>query len=687
MARLLAAIACAVAMAAIGASVVAAQPDNRLAFVDDRPLIMKWNELAAGISFPICNASTAQVQLGARLAGFKFTVADAPVRLATTLEPAMVPRSIGPLSCAAVRVKARGTRTPDPGTYTGVVAVFGPSGLLRRELTISVPKSGATPGEGRSVLEAVTLTARREALPPWEKTSELNHSRTLAFVPKVAGKQPPLPPPETLLGTLQHDDTGDRARVLVDGKPRQGTHGRLLLPIRVEGADKVGTYKGALGVAAGGADPIKVEATVKVGDWISLAIATIILGALLATIGLLWLQRWQPWLHLRRRRNRLTTTYEKAERAFESEFANKPFVSYAVTPTSVAAYCSDLKEALDRYRHNTFVFDRASEDYKKIVRMTQTAEDDAAVLADGAVGKSLSALQTSLKKFIEELAGDPDFQYPRGHPSFVVRAARLVWPTAPVKPGSDEAASAELAVGQPTSIASQADSYVALIGVWTAMSEKAKRYLRWTLYLQSKAGEMQWEDRRILASAAARIVEAKNEMFDAVDADELKSLETEADLQRAYGALAYLGARYGWSPPPSDTSFEELLERARVVELTERAQSRHYLYRAVETAPDVTPEQMAKMLAAESSAVGELPEINAALTETVARSIAWLGDAGALALALATGVVVGLVAFYDQETFGSLNDYLKALGLGAGATVIAKSLVETLAQIRRVERV
>ena len=74
---------------------------------------------------------------------------------------------------------------------------------------------------------------------------------------------------------------GNLGRVYVNGKPDESLDGVVLLPIRIDGLDAVGTYSGKVDVGGTGDDKTSIKFQVKVTDYILWAIIAIIIGVLI----------------------------------------------------------------------------------------------------------------------------------------------------------------------------------------------------------------------------------------------------------------------------------------------------------------------------------------------------------------------------------------------------------------------
>lgn len=290
---------CRLAIAAVlaGALIMSFGPaGGTLVFVDERPLELTWEQVEAGVDVAVCNMGNASVQsLQATLTGFNFRMNKTVVSDETVLRTPPSNISLEGGNCAEVHIQATDgsvSDPPDPGEYTGqlVLADLDADIIVRRVVTIEL-----RPLE--SAVDEIVLTATRwplyfDIMLPTAYI--LNYPTPLSYQ-VISFDRPnlPLKPPgsnetlchlknDTYLGIVYSE--GHIGRVYVNGMPDNNTSqdGVVLLPIRIEGLDAVGTYSGKLDLIGscndGGTIPVKVEVT----DNIWWAISTIVLGLLIS---------------------------------------------------------------------------------------------------------------------------------------------------------------------------------------------------------------------------------------------------------------------------------------------------------------------------------------------------------------------------------------------------------------------
>jgi hypothetical protein len=619
----------------------------RLAFLDERPLTIKWGDLRAGQSVSVCNVGDRPARVRARLVGFAFARGDNPVEQANVLGEPTGPKRLRPGTCASLEVRSVAEAlAPDPGEYTGVLVLVGPRGLVRRSVTISIPadKKGAIKG----LVEEVVFVAKRDGRPFKRTASPTQRSLPL----KAAKTNETLPIPkanDVLLGVLQNE--GDRARVYKAGAG-SASRGVFSLPIRIEGANKAGTYSGTLDIAGTGKADEAVKMKLKVTDSLWWPIGTILAGAAIVFLPMALSQRWRIRWRLWRRRRKLKEKYEDAEASFLAFYCEATFKDYRrPSDTAIRKRAEEIRVALRDYGRDNFLFDRTSEEFKKIVRVLEATEADAAKFgAKEGFGKTLADLEDEMKGLSRFLAKNRDFAGKREKPAFVGSAIDLL------KGG-------QLAVGAATVKGAEAERYTALSKRWQPIAKELKRYESWARRLAESADQMPVDDRRMLHAAGAEVSEAKNDLFAALTAADLDAVATDEELRAAYGRIAYLGERYA---VPERPPLEE--GEADVAEAKTETRS------------------LGASLFGGWLSSATFQEIPTALGEAFERSVRWLADAATIGFAVATGVIVGLTALYADGTFGTWKDYLTALGLGGGAGIISKGLVDAITQVRRRER-
>ena len=504
---------------------------GKLAFEDKSDLTLMWEQDKTGVNVSVCNDGNAQLQsLQAILTGFNFRENKTLVADEEVLKPPTITSPLDAEECRSVTIQATDKSTLDPGKYEGVLvvsAVKGGGTTERISLNVTVE---VAPVE--SALEKIVLTATRYGF--LSRAVRLDNR----YLPLQSTGNEEMPTPaskDTLIGII--DNEGRLGRVYVDG-PVKSEEGVNLLPVRIDGLEDVGTYSGKLDVAGTGDAKQAIPIKVKVMDHIGWAIGAIILGLMFALASMFYMQRWRHLYELNRRRDLLVENYRDAKAAFDdSVTCNPSFKRYEPDYDALGEYQDGFDEALKAYTSSyRLLFDTSSEEFKKLIKTLETAENDAKVFGEpensrSLFGQALQKLQESLESF-RHFVND-QFPSPR-KPAFVKYAAYLL-------------EGRKLKVGEAQKIKNKADEYVEMVKQWKDMAANIQRYRLWGEKLLEKESEISgttepmpnW-DREMLRRALARVEEASNELLDATDATTLAGLGAAEDLKRAYGHLAYL---------------------------------------------------------------------------------------------------------------------------------------------------
>lgn len=620
--------------------------DGPLVFEDDRLAIYTWEQVNAGVDVVVCNVGPDSIQsLRAELTGFNFLIDKKSISDRMVLSLSNVTNSLDAGVCTQVHFQtATNGSILDPGEYKGLLVISGPNaGIIRRELTVYGPAATTKPAIVKSVVDDITITATRNSISLFGSP----YFGTVIDKPYIplksdsVGNNLSLPNNGTLIGVIYNN--GNLGRVYVNGKPDESLDGVILLPVRIDGLDAVGTYSGNIDVGGTSDDKTSIKVQVKVTDYILWAIIAILIGVLIPLLRLLYMQRWRPRSELNERRNLLANKYQEAEKEFQEKYRDSVFKFkdyHRPDDESIKNYLTGFDDALNTYAQDNWLFDTASADFKKIIKMLDDAERDAQHFGDPeGFGKSLKDLDTALHGFEEFLNG-----------VFHVDGDRQ---PALVKPAANLLIGGTLTVGATQKIMAKAKMYLDLIKSWQVMATQINRYNLWSIRLLKKKDDMTPGDWEVLHQASAKVLEAKNEILDAKDDTTLADLGAADDLKRAYSQLAYLGSRYDvWKAP------EELTDRW----FLKGGSSIHRLVKWLQEAEFVS-----------------LPSEEAAVIERYSRVI---GDAGVLLLAVIVAILIGLTQIYFGKTFGTLQDYLTLIFIGGGSQVVVKGLVDTITQLR-----
>jgi len=635
--------------------------EGPLVFEDDRLAVYTWEQVNAGVEVVVCNVGPDSLSsLRAELTGFNFQLDGKSISERMALNISNV-TSLDAGICAQVHFqKATNESTIDPGEYKGLLVISGPkAGIIRRELTIYGPPA-KKPAKVKSVVDEIIITATRKTI----ILSGKPHFGIVVDKPYIplkydsVGDNLSLPDNGTLLGVIYNN--GNLGHVYVDGKPNESLGGVVLLPVRIDGLDAVGTYSGNVDVGGTGDDKTSIKVQVKVTDSILWAIISIIIGVLIPLLIMLYMQRWRPKLQLNERRNLLAKKYENADKEFQKNYGTSVFKDYRPDYKSIKKYLTGFDNALNTYAQDNWLFDTTSEDFKTIIKMLNDTENDARQFGDPeGFGKSLEDLYTKFKdfeKFLNEV-------FP------VDRQPALIKPAAELLKGRS------LGVGETQKIIGDAKEYSDLIESWKAMAAQIKRYNLWGIRLSDKKKVMTPGDWEVLQHASAKLLEAKNEILDARDDATLVALGATDDLKHAYGQLAYLGGRYRVWEAPEELKGSQTQEQDFNLLLSLSMSFKDIGLGAINLGYTNNLLEWLK----QANFVSFTPE-EAAVIERRGR---WIGDAGVLGFAVIVAILTGLTQLYFGRTFGTLQDYLTVILIGAGTEVALKGLVETITQLRR----
>jgi hypothetical protein len=634
-----------------------------LVFEDDRPIIVTWEQAKIGMDVTVCNVGRDRLQtLRAALTGFNFQVDGKQVSDKMVLNPPNVASTLDAGACTTVHVQATDGLAPDPGEYKGLLVLSGQSaGIIRREMTIYGPAPIKKPSMVKSAVDEIILTATRNL--PFGNVSHYN--TYLLFKSPSVGETLILPETGTLIGILYSEGV-HFSRVYVNGKPDESQEGVVMLPIRVEGLNSVGTYSGKLALVD--TDDL-AEIKIQVTDLFVWPILAFLLGVLIAFICLLWKQHWRPYSLLKNRGNHLETNYKNGAMVFKGKYGSSNFREYALNDSDIESYKKAFDKALKTYARSNLLFDTTSEDFKKLDKTLETAERDAQQFgklddksdgkSDGKLdgkspmGESLESLQTSLEDFAKFLSEE-----------FVVdRTPALVKPVAVLLKGRP------FGVGAAQKIVVQADEYVNLIETWQVMATQIKRYELWGIKISKSVQYMMPFDLELLQRARARVAEARNEMLDAKDAAALVEMGSVKDLKHAYGQLAYLGSRYKvWVKPEEEKSSGEKQEEFKLM--------------AKRTFGIWKPPDWEELFGKWRQKAKHF-DITSEKAVTIERTFRGMIDLVVLGLTVGLAILTVLTQSYFGKTFGTTADYITLILLGAGSEVVLNGLVGTITRLRK----
>jgi hypothetical protein len=250
-----------------------------LVFVDERPLELTWEQAEAGVHVTVYNMGNVSLQsLLVTLTGFNFRVNETVISDEMVLDTPTSNFTLEGGNRMEVLIQATGGIIPDPGNYTGllVLADLNASNIIRRDVTIEL-----RPVE--CAVDEIVLTATRD----WSFLSNASlDTPYLPLKPPGHGENLRYLEDDAPIGIVYSE--GRIGQVYVSGE-QKSQDGVVLLPIRIEGLDAVGTYSGKLDLTGSYNDEGAIPVKLKVTDNIWWAISTIVFG-LLISFGVLQLR-------------------------------------------------------------------------------------------------------------------------------------------------------------------------------------------------------------------------------------------------------------------------------------------------------------------------------------------------------------------------------------------------------------
>ena len=362
----------------VAAAPTADEPAPNVVFEDEHALKLRWQQLEQPVQIRLCNIGDANAEkVTAALVGFDFKVDDVaqPVaRVLTLTAPQTEPPDQQPTfaipsgECAALTL-TQGAQEPDGGDYSGVILVRRPGAVARRDVTITGPAAHAT--KPAAAADEVNLQARRGD-PFFDDTIGLKSPRSIPLA-ITGGDRLRVPAQGTMIGLLQNGD--HRATVTANGAPYTNAQGVRVLPIIIDAPRDIGTYSGTVDLGAGSEDSVPVKLKVEASDTWCWALLAVFVGIALSALATWLLQHTLPRIGLNHRRRNLLDNYKNAKKDFDSNYEDAKFKDYRLDEGKINAYGDKVKQSIKRYASDNILFDRTSDNYKKLVRDLQTAEN------------------------------------------------------------------------------------------------------------------------------------------------------------------------------------------------------------------------------------------------------------------------------------------------------------------------
>lgn len=606
---------------------------------DPVPQTITYDQLKHGdLHVVVCNSGSRPAgRVRVKLVGFELRQDGQPKAPRQLLELRRSPERVAPGRCARLSFGLRANRSLDPGTYAGTLAIGTTAGTQRVALTIDAP---APDVQGRVLAVSSDVPIGFRVV-----YGVLSHVKRLKGMLPVTtatpGREPDVPSRGTMLGTIVADT--HRVSVLVDEGEleRRGRTDIWLLPVRSAKIKHVGVYEGKLELAAvGGGEPVRQPIAVTVTDSWGRPALFVLLGALLAFVAHLWERSWRVRYRWWRRLRGIRGDYDTARRDFAFRRVSGP------PEADVKEYYDTLAKAIRRSSSWWAFFDRSSPQYEGVVTSLSEARMD--------IERLRSAASDGLLAGLNELASASQAVM-----SLVRRECPSDGKPAGVRSANGLLELGDLKVGGAVALADAASAHVAYLRAWKGLFTTALAHETWYRELAGLR-EVDGDDRCLLLRVGVAVRQTLLDLFHAKDAAALEAAGTEARLVRAREDLGYLRARY-------EAPLRGVSAGARPSPLV------------CDDAVDALDQSA---LAQPRSPV----RLESSEPLQAARGLWLLGDLAVFAFAVVLGVLVALVATYFGKTFGSVEDYLGAIVLGATSELALSTVFQRLTTMRDSER-
>jgi hypothetical protein len=610
-------------------------------FASGRTLEASWSRLLSGERITACDGGRSPApSVKVVPAGFEFTRGGT----SATVEPEAVltvsgPSTIAAGSCVSMLLRATPTEKPDPGEYKGTLLLV-TAGLGTSRLAAAITVPGTTPGTPSGISDEPTLSLHTGLSNDKAHGTLLLKPPTGEELPLKLGSGCPLKSATPaagceFIGNLSRDQ--QVIHVTIDGpvEYEKDKHVQELPVVFSSSRHIVGDYQGSVTLSDAG-EPQTIKVKLSASDSIGWAILALTVGALIPLLLQLWEERYVPKHGLKRRIKAIPSGYAKATPSFPK---------IVVVEKTAESYASEVRKALRRYAASVALLDKESDAFKEIDKAIELAENDAHLLSDKAgLSASLIHLRGAVNK-TAELLGRYEVS---DVPSVLGIAA------APLQDG-------ELKVGGATERAERADRLVELLDQWRDVAEGLFATAIWLKQIVADVPTPveKIEDARTLAYAGSQLWSAREALFKATDKAALNDVASSDALESARRLIAYLAAAYKVARPAADLKPTELGGDLSDV---------GYL---VQKGPAVG-------LAALVSKPAEVTITSAKPAQLPRSRRILLGDAIALIVTVAIGVATGLSAFYFGKSWGTIEDFVTVVIVGAAAQTLAKTVLDRL---------
>ena len=409
----------------------------------------------------------------------------------------------------------------------------------------------------------------------------------------------------------------DIAVVKVAGMPVAVEDVRML-PVTLTSHSPTGTYTGSVDLATGTAEPVDGQAQRRRHRRAAVDARRDGLGFLAGLGYTLWTGGGCRAACSSSARANSAGAYAEAKTRFDADAKDMVFRRLYARRRTRSRRTGRPRDRDQSWARHTIVVDHDAAEYQAIIRLLQTAEDDATLFGD---------------KLAASLKGSP----PRRR-SF--RPDRRAAGTAQAD-GRTARRASRCQVGGATRWPREADAYAAFAPQWLEHATEVKRLALWSELIRrpNPAGPTL----KAVNGADADVAWARQRLLEAENAADLTAAGFDAaraqGLRPAHGSSASRPARRG--PPRTRSAARLARSRQRHLRPDSRASTR-----AVSGAAAVV--ERAGLVASQ------------ALIPLVGAIVA---------------IVIGLPTIFSDDTFGSWQDYLAAITLGVAAAVGAKGVL------------
>ena len=160
-----------------------------------------------------------------------------------------------------------------------------------------------------------------------------------------------------------------------------------MLPVTLHQPQPDRHLRGQRDLATGTADPSPVKLSVDATDGAGWAIAAVVLGFLAGIAYTLWTGRWVPRRCSRSARGRSSRpTRTRSDGSTKPSRTTLAYHDYAPDLDAIASYQAGVEAAISTWAGHTIVADHDAAEYKAILKLLQTAEDDATLFGEQLAG-------------------------------------------------------------------------------------------------------------------------------------------------------------------------------------------------------------------------------------------------------------------------------------------------------------